>query len=127
MLTHEIELRVRDPETDGQARVHHANYLVWFEQARVELLRAAGHSYKVLEESGVLLVVAEVNLRYFLPAEYDDVVRVRVHTLEAKGARITHEYHVYRGDDLLCEGRTVVACINRRGRVQRLPQWLRAK
>ena len=122
---HEIEIRVRYQETDGQARVHHANYLTYFEQARVELLRACGLSYKELEASGVLLVVAEINLRYYLPAEYDDVLRVRVETLQAKGARIEHEYHVYRGEQLLCEGRTVVACISREGRVQRLPQWLR--
>jgi acyl-CoA thioester hydrolase len=127
MLTHhEIEIRVRYQETDAQARVHHANYLTYFEQARVEMLRAAGYSYKALEEAGVLLVVAEANVRYFLPAQYDDVLQVRVTTLEAKGARITHEYHVRRGSDLVCEGRTVVACINREGRVQRLPHWLRS-
>ncbi|HTN74676.1 MAG TPA: thioesterase family protein [Pirellulaceae bacterium] len=122
---HEIEIRVRYQETDAQARVHHANYLTYFEQARVEFLRAAGYSYKALEESGVLLVVAEVNLRYFLPAEYDDLLRIRVQTVAAKGARITHEYHVYRDAELLCQGRTVVACIGRDGRVQRLPAWLR--
>ena len=122
---YEIEIRVRYQETDAQARVHHANYLTYFEQARVELLRACGLSYKELEASGILLVVSEVNLRYFLPAAYDDLLRVRVTTLEAKGARIEHEYHVYRDDQLLCEGRTVVACISREGRVQRLPALLR--
>lgn len=122
---HEIEIRVRYQETDAQARVHHANYLTYFELARVELLRAGGYSYKALEESGILLVVAEVNIRYFLPAEYDDQLRIRITTVEAKGARITHAYEVLRGDDKLCEGRTVVACINREGRVQRLPEWLR--
>jgi acyl-CoA thioester hydrolase len=122
---YQLEIRVRYQETDAQARVHHANYLTYFEQARVEMLRAAGYSYKALEEAGVLLVVAEANLRYFLPAEYDDILHVEVKTLEAKGARIVHEYHVRRGEDLLCQGRTVVACINRQGRVQRLPDWLR--
>lgn len=125
MTTFETEIRVRYQETDAQARVHHANYLTYFEQARVEMLRAMGISYKELEQSGVMLVVAEVNLRYFLPAEYDDLLRIHVTTVEAKGARIIHEYKVRRQDDLLCEGRTVVACINREGRVQRLPDWLR--
>lgn len=125
MTTFELSIRVRYQETDGQARVHHANYLTFFEQARVEMLRTSGISYKELEAEGVMLVVAEVNLRYFLPAEFDDLLQIHVTTVAAKGARVVHEYKVRRGEDLLCEGRTVVACINRHGRVQRLPEWLR--
>jgi acyl-CoA thioester hydrolase len=123
--SHEIELRVRYQETDGQGRVHHANYLTWFELARVELLRAAGHSYKELEEAGILLVVAEASLQYYLPAFFDDCLRLRVTVLQAKGARIQHEYKVCRGDDLLAEGTTTIACVDRTGRVSRLPPWLR--
>lgn len=121
----DLEIRVRYQETDGQARVHHANYLTYFEQARVEFLRANGHSYQQLEASGVLLVVVEAQLRYYRPAEFDDLLRVHIQTVEAKGARVTHVYHVWRGEELMCEGRTVVACVNREGRVQRLPQWMR--
>src|SRR5690349_17105361 len=84
----EIEVRVRYQETDGQVRVHHANYLTWFELARVELLRAAGHSYRDLEATGVYLVIAEVTLRYYRPAFFDDLLRIRVETVRAKGARI---------------------------------------
>ena len=121
----EIEIRVRYQETDGQGRVHHANYLTWFELGRVELLRAAGHSYRELEEAGVFLVVAEVSVKYYLPALFDDVLRLRTTTVRAKGARIEHRYEVSRGNELLAEGTTTVACIDRRGRVTRLPQWLR--
>jgi acyl-CoA thioester hydrolase len=123
---HEIEIRVRYQETDGQGRVHHANYLTWFELARVELLRAAGHSYKELEEAGVFLVVAEASLRYYLPAFFDDSLRLRITTLNAKGARIEHRYEVFRDEKLLAEGTTTVACVDRGGRVCRLPAWLRA-
>jgi acyl-CoA thioester hydrolase len=125
LTTHEIELRVRYQETDGQGRVHHANYLTWFELARVELLRAAGHSYKELEEAGILLVVAEASLRYYLPAFFDDCLRLRVTVLKAKGARILHDYKVFRGNDLLAEGSTTIACIDRTLRATRLPPWLR--
>lgn len=126
MLTnHEITVRVRYQETDGQGRVHHANYLTWFELARVELLRAAGHSYKELEAAGIYLVVAEVSLRYFLPALFDDELRVVITTLSAKGARVEHRYQVLRGDELLVDGTTTVACIDATGRVRRLPEWLR--
>ena len=126
MLTHhEIELRVRYQETDGQGRVHHANYLTWFELGRVEQLRAAGHSYRELEAAGIFLVVAEVSIHYHLPAFFDDCLRLRTTTARAKGARIEHRYEVFRGAELLAEGTTTVACIDKTGRVARLPEWLR--
>jgi acyl-CoA thioester hydrolase len=125
MNHHDIEIRVRYQETDGQGRVHHANYLTWFELGRVELLRASGHSYRELEEAGIFLVVAEVTVRYFLPAFFDDVLRLRTTAVRAKGARIEHHYEIFRGDELLAEGETTVACIDRSGRVARLPEWLR--
>src|SRR5690349_12178640 len=125
MLTsHEIEIRVRYQETDGQGRVHHANYLTWFELGRVELLRAAGHSYRELEEAGIYLVVASAQLQYFLPAFFDDALRLITTTVAAKGARIEHRYQVLRDEQLLAEGSTTVACVSRDGRVTRLPKWL---
>src|SRR5438876_12433961 len=112
MLTqHEIEIRVRYQETDGQGRAHHANYLTWFELGRVELLRAAGHSYRELEEAGIYLVVAEASLRYYSPAFFDDVLRLRTTTVRAKGARIEHRYEVFRGNELLGEGAVTVGCV----------------
>ena len=125
LSAHEIEVRVRYQETDGQGRVHHANYLTWFELARVELLRAAGISYKQIEQDGLLLVVAEMHCRYHMPAEFDDLLRVRVTTLRAKGARIEHRYEVFRGAELLVDANSTIACIDRTGRVTRLPPWLR--
>jgi acyl-CoA thioester hydrolase len=124
--THEITIRVRYQETDGQGRVHHANYLKWFEMGRIELLRAAGHSYADLERNGILLVIAEANCQYFLPAEFDDLLTLRTTTVQAKGARIEHEYELYRDEELLVRGRTLVACISKEGRVTRLPKWLLA-
>jgi acyl-CoA thioester hydrolase len=127
MLTqHEIEIRVRYQETDGQGRVHHANYLTWFELGRVELLRAAGHNYRELEEAGIYLVVSDVSVQYYLPALFDDLLRLRTTTVRAKGARIEHRYEIARGEELLAEGSTTVACIDRSGRVTRLPSWLRS-
>ena len=121
---HEIELRVRYQETDGQRRVHHANYLTYFEMGRIELLRAANVCYKQLEDGGTMLVVAEINCRYFLPAEYDDVLRLVTVTERTKGARITMRHELYRGDEQLAEGRTVVACVNQQGKVRLLPDQL---
>ncbi len=124
-MQHEIEIRVRYQETDGQGRVHHANYLTWFELGRVELLRAAGHSYRELENGGILLVIAEAQVRYYLPALFDDVLRLLTTTVKAKGARIEHRYEIFRGEERLVEGKTTVACVDRSGRPTRLPLWLR--
>jgi acyl-CoA thioester hydrolase len=121
---HEIQFRVRYQETDGQGRVHHANYLTWFEMGRVELLRAAGHSYRDLEAAGLFLVVVEMHVHYHAPAFFDDLVRLRTTTMQAKGARIVHRYEVFRDDVLLAEGRSTIACVDRRGRPARLPAWL---
>src|SRR5262245_7659678 len=109
--SNDINIRVRYQETDGQGRVHHANYLTWFELGRVELLRAGGHSYRELEAAGIFLVVAEVSVRYYLPALFDDELLLRTSTVRAKGARIEHRYEVLRGEQLLVEGTTTVACI----------------
>lgn len=122
---HEMEIRVRYQETDGQGRVHHANYFSYFEMGRIELLRAAGVSYKELEAQGYMLVVAEISCQYFLPADYDDVLRLRTTTERAKGVRVTHLYELFRGEELLAKGRSVVACVRPDGKVQRLPDHLR--
>jgi acyl-CoA thioester hydrolase len=121
---HEIMIRVRYQETDAQARVHHANYITYFEMGRVEQLRAAGYSYKALEEQGILLVVSEVSCQYFLPAAYDDLLRLVTTTMKAKGARIEHLYELFRDDQLIARGRSIVGCIDATGRVRRLPDWL---
>jgi len=121
---HEIEIRVRYQETDGQGRLHHGNYFTYFEMGRVELLRAAGHSYRDLEAGGLMLVLAEIGCQYYLPASYDDLLRLRTIVVAARGARIEHCYEVRRGDSLLAEGRSIIACINRQGRVTRLPSFL---
>jgi len=125
MLTeHEIEIRVRYQETDGQGRLHHANYFTYFEMGRTELLRASGYTYREFEAAGLRLVVAEISCEYFLPASYDDLLRQRTRTTQARGARVEHEYEVHREGILLARGRSTVACVNDQGRVTRLPDFL---
>jgi acyl-CoA thioester hydrolase len=124
---HTIEFRVRYQETDAQGRVHHANYLVWYEMGRVELLRAMGYSYREFEAQGLMLVISEMHCEYFLPASYDDLLALTTRTVRAKGARIEHHYEVRNGDQLLARATSVVACIDRTGKVRRLPEWLRTE
>ena len=121
---HEIEIRVRYQETDGQGRLHHANYFTYFEMGRTELLRASGTTYREFEAAGLMLVVAEISCEYLGAALYDDLLKLRTRTKSARGARVEHEYEVFREGMLVARGRSVVACINREGRATRLPEFL---
>ena len=121
---HDIQVRVRYQETDGQGRLHHANYFTYFELGRTELLRAAGKSYLQVEQAGYMLVVVEIGCEYFLPAGFDDLLTVRTTVIRAKGARIEHQYEVFRDEELLARGRSIVACVDLSGKPKRIPDWL---
>ena len=121
---HQIEIRVRYQETDAQGRVHHANYFTYFEMGRVEQLRASGYDYRKLEEQGILMVVYEIRCRYITPACYDDILTLRTTTKRITATRIFHEYLVTRDDDVIVKAQSTLACVNRDGRVRRLPEWL---
>ncbi len=125
LASHETQIRVRYQETDGQRRVHHANVLTYFEVARTEMLRARGATYREFEDTGLFLVVAEASCRYLAAAEYDDLLLVRTYVEKIGGASIEHNYEVIRGTTIIASGSTTVVCVDREGRVRRLPDWLR--
>lgn len=122
--SHEITIDVRYYETDAQGVVHHANFFKYFELARVEHLRALGYEYADLEREGVLLVVNKIACAYKQPARFGERLRIAIRVVRARGARIDHEYSVFREHLLLAEGSSTLACINRQGEVQRLPEYL---
>lgn len=121
---HQFDLAVRYYETDAQGVVHHSNYLRYLELARIELLNATGYDYAKIEESGVLLVVAKATVRYKSPARYGDTLRIWIRTDRAFGARIDHTYTLKVGERIVAEAETTIACIDREGRVQRIPREL---
>jgi acyl-CoA thioester hydrolase len=124
MLSGEIQIRVRYAETDRMGLLHHANYLVYFEQARTELLRQHGATYKDLEDQGYYLVIAKVEIKYKSPAYYDDLLTIRTTVLRTTPVRIEHRYEVFREGVLICEGTTTLACVDKQGRLQAMPRWL---
>ena len=126
LACHETEIRVRYQETDGQRRVHHANFLTYFEIGRTEMLRSRGATYRQFEEAGLFLVVAEAACSYRAAAEYDDLLVVRTFVEKVGGASIEHTYEVLRDTRIIASGRTVVVCVDGEGRVRRLPEWLLA-
>ena len=124
MLSGEIQIRVRYAETDRMGLLHHANYLVYFEQARTELLRAQGRSYKDIEDEGFYLVISKLEVKYRLPAHYDDVLTIRTTVTRTSPIRLEHKYEVFREGALLAEGATTLACVDAAGKLQPMPEWL---
>lgn len=112
------EVRVRYAETDQMGIVYYANYLVWFEIGRVELLRALGFSYSLLErEHQCILPVIEAHCRYRSPARYDDQILIETRPAMLRGSVLKFAYRILRkaadGEDpmLLAEGETIhVVC-----------------
>jgi acyl-CoA thioester hydrolase len=125
MTSGEITIRVRYAETDRMGLLHHANYLVYFEQGRTELLRTHGLSYKDLEDQGYLLVLTKIEVRYRWPARYDDLLTLKTTVTRTTSVRIDHRYEVFCAGRLLAEGTSTLACIDRDGRPQALPDFLR--
>jgi acyl-CoA thioester hydrolase len=124
-VTGEIQIRVRYAETDRMGLLHHANYLVYFEQGRTELLRGLGVSYKDIEDQGFYLVLTRLQVRYKSPARYDDLLLLRTILVRTTLVKIEHRYEVLRDGVLLAEGETTLGCVDRTGRVQPLPPALR--
>jgi acyl-CoA thioester hydrolase len=129
MTSGEIQIRVRYAETDRMGLLHHANYLIYFEQARIELLRRMGHShsYRELEDAGFLLVLTRFEVRYKRPARYDDLVTIRTTVARTTMVRIDHHYEVLRDGELLAEADSTLACVDRSGRPQALPDFLQPR
>ena len=120
--------RVRYRECDPMGVVYHAHVLDWFEAARTEALRAAGLPYRQLEESGVIMPVVEVAVRYHASVRYDDVVEVET-LFPSVGVRVPIDYAVRReGEDaVLISGRVTLCFVDvERGRPVGPPEAVRA-
>ena len=122
----ETTLRVRYAETDAMGVVYHTNYIIWFEVGRGEYMRQRGGTYREFEDHGVYLPVTEVDARFITPARYDDEVVVRTSVEEVRSRRVTLYYEVLMKDtgQLLVTGHTKHLCMDREGRVRRLPREL---
>jgi acyl-CoA thioester hydrolase len=111
---HETEVRVRYAETDQMGVVYHANYLVWFEIARIDYLARFEGGYPALLDAGVDATTVEANVRYRAPARFGDGLRIGARCLDVRGARFRFEYAVRRDGALLADGWTAHACVDTR-------------
>lgn len=120
-------VRVRYAETDKMGVVYYANYFVWFEVARADLLRSLGWSYREMEHEGIALPVIEAHCVYHRPARYDDELDVRAvgRLLSPVRMEFTYEVHLKRESVVAATGRTVHAALDTNGRPCRLPDRVR--
>ena len=119
------EVTVRFAETDAQGIAHNANYLVWFEVARVEYLARHAGGYQRLRDEGVEAVVLESHVRYLQPARFGDPLVVHARCVDVRGARFRYEYAIYRGEEPVADGWTRHATVDARTmRPTRVPAWL---
>jgi acyl-CoA thioester hydrolase len=125
---HSVSIRVRYAETDQMGVVYYANFFVWFEIGRVELMRSLGFDYREIEEHAqCFLPVVEANCRYRSPARYDDLLTLETRVLNQRPSMIRFGYRLLRptteGEPvLLAEGETVHVVVDRAMQKIALPE-----
>lgn len=126
------EIRVRYAESDQMGVAYHANYLVWCEVGRTDLIRQLGMTYAEMERRGVMLAVADAQLRYHASARYDDLVRIVTRLIGVRSRMVTFAYDLRRvtpdgrDGDRLARASTTLVSIDREGKPTALPAEMRA-
>jgi len=122
----EIEIRVRYGETDQMGVVYHGNYAQYFEIGRVEWLRKFGISYKEMEESGIMLPVISLSIKFKKSARYDDIIKVKTQLVKIPSATIEFDYEILNEkNEILATGNTSLVFIDiNRNRPTRCPQYI---
>lgn len=125
---HEVQLRVRYVETDQMGVVYHANFFIWMEIGRVELMRSLGFDYKQMElEDDCHLPVVDARCRYKAPAYYDEEILVATELRNVRGSLIHFGYEILRRSDrtLLAEGETTHLVVTSKMEKRALPERYR--
>ena len=124
--SHTITIVPRYCETDQAGVVHHTVYPVWFEMGRTELLRANGLAYSKLEKAGICFVVTSLDVKYHSSAMYDETLELTTTCSNISSARVEHSYCLKRQSNglILAEGSSTLACVDSRGKVRRMPDFM---
>ena len=118
---------VRYAETDAMGFVHHAVYLVWFEEGRSAFIREQGWSYADIEASGFVLVAGELEARYSKAARYDQQVTVKTWIADYKTRTMTFGCEIVDtvSNEALFSATIKLICLNATGQITRIPvDWL---
>lgn len=101
MFSHTSQIRIRYSETDQMGYCYYGNYAQFFEIGRVETLREIGVPYRELEERGIILPVLDLNVKYILPAKYDDLIKIRTILKDVPTAKIEFDYEIFNEENQL--------------------------
>lgn len=101
MITYDAKIRVNYKDTDQMGIVHHSNYIVYYEMARIEALRAWGMPYSEMEKNGIISPILEIGSKYIFPAYFDEVLTVRVIIDEIPMVRFKVRYELYNEEGRL--------------------------
>jgi acyl-CoA thioester hydrolase len=119
------DVRIRFAETDAQGIAHHASFVVWLEVARVAYLARHAGGYQAIRDRGIEALTTEVCLRYHRAAKFDEALTVWTRCTGMRGARFTYEYRIEREGELVADGYTRHAVVDRDSyRPTRVPEWL---
>lgn len=123
------KIRVIYADTDALGIVYHTNYIKWFEVGRGELMRELGVPYSQIENMGYYLPLTEVNCHYLHPARYDQIVLIETQIIFMTRASIKFKFLIWdeKQEKTLAEGESVHACINKQGKIVRIPREITEK
>jgi acyl-CoA thioester hydrolase len=126
MFQFQTQVRVRYAETDQMGYVYYGNYATYYEVARVEAFRFLGFPYKHLEDVGTMMPVYELITRYHQPAQYDDLLTLKVTIPQIPSARIIFQYEIYNeANTLLNTGQTTLVFVEMKtNKLRRCPEAL---
>lgn len=126
MISFDAEIRVGYKDTDKMGIVHHSNYIVYYEMARVAALRAWGLSYDEMEKRGIISPILDVSSKYIQPAYFDDLLTVRAFLEEMPMVRMKVRYEIYNQEGTLINtGHTTLGFLNAETRRPcRVPQYV---
>jgi acyl-CoA thioester hydrolase len=119
------DVRIRFAETDAQGIAHHASFVVWLEVARVAYLAEHAGGYQAIRERGLEALTTEIQVRYHRAAYFDETLTVWARCVDLRGARFTYEYRIERDGELVADGYSRHATVDRETyRPTRVPAWL---
>ncbi len=108
------DIQVRYGETDQMGVVYHANYIIWFELGRTELIHSLGLSYVDMEKKGIISPVIDVRASYKKPVRYGDNASVRTYVKQYDGLRVAYHYEVLKnGSEVCVTGESVHICVRK--------------
>ncbi len=124
-LEFKTQIRVRYAEVDQSGFVYNGNYATFYEVGRSEALRQMGHTYKEMEDSGIVMPLINQYSRFYKPAIYDDLLTIITTIPEVPKAKIQFEHKIFNEKGVLInEGSNVLVFLNKeKGRPQRAPEW----